>query len=73
MYDGSLFSENLNGEDVPICVACCQRTVNTVIFPCLHASLCTLCYFQCEICPSCRGPVFYYFTTGPLTEIPQED
>ncbi|KAG2326356.1 hypothetical protein Bca52824_009084 [Brassica carinata] len=36
-------------------LASCGRSVNYVLIPCGHASLCTECCQRCDVCPLCRS------------------
>lgn len=38
-------------------LASCGRSVNYVLNPCGHASLCTECCQRCDVCPICRSPL----------------
>ena len=49
-------------QDSQLCVACRERSLNTLLRPCNHISLCTFCALHVEKCPLCRCVIISHET-----------
>lgn len=71
-------SECLSRTERNECIVCQCEQITTVLLPCRHACVCSICFAKLERCPMCREFIYSYFwlegncckITSPSASVP---